>query len=203
MAKPKKQKLPAHTYIAEKASATAESETAASETATSATAAQPAEADIDFDPSEFAQEPPPVPEPVRQVVTEPAQSPAPPAPQSELKPQSEMKPSPDPYAIAGDYAAGVRLLESRRRREMQIRFDEKPGPETIEKVKAGGFRWNPGEKAWTHRVTQDSGPTVRVEAEKLFQEVSGSLRKERGIDSGHAARVEADRQQGGQEAEIW
>lgn len=36
--------------------------------------------------------------------------------------------APDPFGIASDNVAGVRLLENRRDRLMVIKFEEKPGP---------------------------------------------------------------------------
>src|SRR5260221_6940345 len=62
---------------------------------------------------------------------------------------------PDPYGIAKDNAAGVRLFESRQDRQMAIKFgdgtvEQKPSQAVIDKVKEAGYRWNPRERVWTH-----------------------------------------------------
>ena len=93
-------------------------------------------------------------------------------------------PTPDPYEIAGDYAAGVRLFESRRDRQMAIKFDEKPGQPVIDKLKESGYRWNQTDRIWTHPVHQESALSTRIDAERLYQEVRQMIRQEKGIDTG-------------------
>src|SRR5438128_12410954 len=63
--------------------------------------------------------------------------------------------APDPFGIAADYAAGVRLLESRYDRQVAIKFGEgrpedKPSQAVIDKLKEAGFRWNPQHKIWAY-----------------------------------------------------
>jgi hypothetical protein len=96
---------------------------------------------------------------------------------------------PDPFSIAGDYLAGVRLFESRQDRQMAIKFGEgrpedKPSQEVIGKLKEAGFRWNPTDRIWTHPVWPASAMSTRIGAEKLYQEVCQIIRKEKGIEPG-------------------
>jgi len=91
---------------------------------------------------------------------------------------------PDPFGIASDFAAGVRLFESRQDRLMAIKFDEKPSQEVIDKLKDSGFRWNPRDKVWVHPIRVESARTTRIEAERLYQEVRQMIRQDKGIESG-------------------
>jgi hypothetical protein len=90
----------------------------------------------------------------------------------------------DPFGIAGDYEAGVRLLESRRYRQMVIKFEEKPSPEVLERVKSAGYRWSPNDKAWVQSIPRESARATRIEAERLYQEVRDMIRQDKGIDAG-------------------
>jgi hypothetical protein len=94
----------------------------------------------------------------------------------------------DPFEIAVDAVAGVRLFESRRDRQMAIKFGEgrvedKPSQAVIDKLKAAGFHWNRTNKIWAHPVTPDSAMSARIEAERLYQEVRGMIRQEKGIET--------------------
>lgn len=100
--------------------------------------------------------------------------------------KKEYTPAPDPFGIASDYVAGVRLSESRRFRKMLLAFDEKPSQAVIDKLKESGFRWEPTEKVWT-RELRDNPMTVRIEADRAFNEVSKMIRTERNIE--HSAGV--------------
>jgi hypothetical protein len=90
----------------------------------------------------------------------------------------------DPFGIAGDYAVGVRLIEDRQDRLMVLKFDEKPSQAVIDRLKDAGFRWNPRDKAWVYPIRPDFARTIRVEAERLYQEVRGMIRQEKGIEAG-------------------
>lgn len=90
----------------------------------------------------------------------------------------------DPFGIAGDYEAGVRLFESRRNRLMAIKFEEKPGQEVLDLVKSAGYRWNANDYMWVHPIEADSAMTTRIDAERLYQEVRGMIRQAKGIESG-------------------
>jgi hypothetical protein len=93
-------------------------------------------------------------------------------------------PTPDPFEIAGDYVAGVRLFESRRDRQMAIKFDDKPGQLVIGALKALDYRWNPTEQIWVHPVSRESAMGTRIDAERLYQEVRQMVREEKGIVAG-------------------
>jgi hypothetical protein len=88
--------------------------------------------------------------------------------------------APDPFGIAGDYVAGVRLFDSKQDRQMVIKFDEKPSQPVIDKMKEAGYRWNGPDKVWTHPASM----SARIEAERLYQEVRQMIRKEKGIETG-------------------
>ncbi len=92
--------------------------------------------------------------------------------------------APDPFSLAGDYVVGVQLFESKRDRQMAIKFNEKPGQAVIDKLKDSGYRWNGFEKVWTHPVPHESALSTRIGAERLYQELRQMLREEKGIESG-------------------
>ncbi len=92
--------------------------------------------------------------------------------------------APDPFGIAGDNMAGVRLFESREDRVMAIKFEEKPGPAVLDKLKDAGYRWNPRDKVWVYPVRPEAARTTRIDAERLYQEVRGMIRQDKGIESG-------------------
>src|ERR1700693_4460987 len=95
----------------------------------------------------------------------------------------------DPFGIATDNLAGVRLFESKRDRQMAIKFGEgrpedKPSQAVIDTMKEAGFRWNPSDRIWAHPVRSDSAMTTRIDAERLYQEVRQMIRQEKGIETG-------------------
>jgi hypothetical protein len=89
-------------------------------------------------------------------------------------------PAPDPFQFAHDNLAGVRLLESRKYREMQIAFDEKPSPQVIDKAKECGFRWNNQEKLWALKLNPSTANRDRVEGQRAYREIADMIRAERG-----------------------
>jgi len=89
----------------------------------------------------------------------------------------------DPFGIAGDYLAGVRLFESKQDRQMALKFEDKPSQAVIDKLKEAGYRWNPVDKIWAHPVRSDSAMSARIEAERLYQEVRQMIRQEKGIET--------------------
>jgi hypothetical protein len=98
-------------------------------------------------------------------------------------------PAPDPFGIASDYVVGVRLFESKRDRQMAIKFGEgrpedKPSQEVIDTMKEAGYRWNPSNKIWAHPVRFDSAMSTRIDAERLYQKVCEMIRTEKGIETG-------------------
>ncbi len=95
--------------------------------------------------------------------------------------------APDPFGIAKDNLAGVRLFESKRDRQMAIMFGEgrpedKPSQPVIDLLKEGEYRWNPRDRVWTHPVRPDTAITTRIEAEWLFQQIRQMIRQEKGIE---------------------
>src|ERR1022692_286460 len=62
--------------------------------------------------------------------------------------QKKYVPAPDPFGLAVDNVAGVRLFESKQDRQMAIkfgegRFEDKPSQAVIDTMKQAGYRWNP------------------------------------------------------------
>jgi hypothetical protein len=97
--------------------------------------------------------------------------------------------APDPFGIAADYLAGVRLFESKQDRQMAIKFGEgrpedKPSPAVIAKLKEAAYRWNPSDRIWARPVTPESAMRTRIEAEWLYQEIRQMIRQEKGIEPG-------------------
>ncbi len=97
--------------------------------------------------------------------------------------------SPDPFSIAADHLAGVRLFESKQDRQVAIKFGEgraedKPSLAVIDKLKEAGYRWNPSDRIWVHHVGGESAMSTRIEAERLYQEVRQMIRQEKGIEQG-------------------
>jgi hypothetical protein len=103
--------------------------------------------------------------------------------------QKKWTPAPDPFGIATDYLAGVRLFESKQDRQMAIKFGEgrpedKPSQAVIDTMKEAGYRWNPADRIWAHPVRPESAMSTRIEAERLYQEVRQMIRQEKGIEDG-------------------
>ena len=99
------------------------------------------------------------------------------------------KVAPDPFGIAKDNLAGVRLFESREDRQVAIKFgdgspESKPSQAVIDLVKEAGFRWDPRERIWAQPVRGNSAMSTRIDAERLYQEVSRMIREEKGIEPG-------------------
>jgi hypothetical protein len=103
--------------------------------------------------------------------------------------QTKRVSAPDPCGIATDNLAGVRLFESKRDRQMAIKFGEgrpedKPSQAVIDTMKEAGYRWNPSDRIWAHPVDAESAMSTRIEAERLYQEVRQMIRQEKGIQTG-------------------
>src|SRR5579871_5080821 len=103
--------------------------------------------------------------------------------------QKKRPSAPDPFGIAVDKVAGVRLFESKRDRQMAIKFGEgrpedKPSQAVIDTLKEAGYRWNPLDKIWAHPVRPESAMSTRIEAERLYQEIRQMIRQEKGIETG-------------------
>jgi hypothetical protein len=68
--------------------------------------------------------------------------------------QRKWQAAPDPFGIAKDNLAGVRLFESREDGQMAIKFgsgspEDKPSQAVIDKMKEAGYRWNMADRIWT------------------------------------------------------
>lgn len=97
-------------------------------------------------------------------------------------------PDPDPFGIAQDNVARVRLFESKQNRQMAIKFgdgdpEDRPSKAVIDELKHAGYWWNAAHRVWTHPVSPDSAMSTRIEAEQLYQELCLMIRQERGIES--------------------
>ena len=102
--------------------------------------------------------------------------------------QRKWVPPADPFGIAKDNLAGVRLFESKQDRQMAIKFgdgspEDKPSQAVIDKVKEAGYRWNPADRIWAHPVEADSAIRTRIEAGRLYEEVRQMIRQEKGIET--------------------
>ena len=102
--------------------------------------------------------------------------------------QRKWQATPDPFGIAKDNLAGVRLFESREDGQMAIKFgsgrpEDKPSQAVIDKMKEAGYRWNMADRIWTFPVRPDSAMSTRIDAEKLYQEVRQMIREEKGIEA--------------------
>jgi hypothetical protein len=94
----------------------------------------------------------------------------------------------DPFVIAVDAVADIRLFESRDDRQMAIKFGEgraedKPSQAVIDKLKEAGFRWNRTHRIWARPLTPESSMSIRIEAERLYQEIRGMIRQEKGVET--------------------
>jgi hypothetical protein len=101
--------------------------------------------------------------------------------------QKKWPTAPDPFGIAQDNVAGVRLFESKRDRQMAIKFgdggpEHKPSQAVIDRIKEAGYRWSPADRVWTYPVRADAAMSIRIEAEQLYQEVRQMIREEKGIE---------------------
>jgi len=103
--------------------------------------------------------------------------------------QRERNVIPDPFGIASDTVARVRLFESRREHVMALKFgdggpEDKPSQAVRDKLKEAGYHWIPTQRYWAHGVDRDSGRQTRIDAERLFQEVRQMIRHEKGAEAG-------------------
>lgn len=90
----------------------------------------------------------------------------------------------DPFGIAGDTMAGVRLFEYRKDRQMGIKFEDKPSQAILDRMKEAGYRWNPKDMLWVRPFEAETARVSRVEAERLYREVRDTIRQDKGIEPG-------------------
>jgi hypothetical protein len=88
---------------------------------------------------------------------------------------------PNPFGVRGDYEAGVRLLEDRRFRQMQLAFAEKPSEAVRQAVRDAGFQWRAGEQVWTLQINPEKGWQTRARAHEAFERAAELLRQELGL----------------------
>jgi hypothetical protein len=86
----------------------------------------------------------------------------------------------DPYVIAADPVLGVRLYESKRDRQMAIKFDEKPSRAVLDRMHDAGWVWKQAYRIWAHALTPESAVSTRINAERLYQEICKMIRQEIG-----------------------
>ena len=89
----------------------------------------------------------------------------------------------DPFGIAIDTVAGVELFESKRDRQMAIKFDKKPPQAIIDKMHAAQWTWKQADQIWAYPLREESARTTRINADRLYQEVRQMLRQDLGIGS--------------------
>ena len=115
----------------------------------------------------------------------PATEPSPDKPSfAERVGKKNWRPAPDPFGIASDYIAGIRLLEYKQDRQMAIKFEEKPSQAVLEKLKEAGYHWNAKDRRWAHPLREGSAHTTREEATDLYNEILRMMQQEKGIEAG-------------------
>jgi hypothetical protein len=90
----------------------------------------------------------------------------------------------DPFGIAIDPVAGVRLFESKQDRQMAIKFEEKPSRAVLDRMHEAGWTWKSADKIWARPLMPESARSTRIEAERFYQEVRNMVREEKGLDTG-------------------
>jgi hypothetical protein len=100
--------------------------------------------------------------------------------------QKQRTPLPDPFGLATDHIAGVKLFEGRQDRQMAIMFGEgraedKPSQEVIDALKGAGYRWKPADRIWAHPIRYESARSTRIDAKRLYDEICGMIRQEKGL----------------------
>lgn len=93
---------------------------------------------------------------------------------------------PNPFGVRQDAAAGVRLLEDRRFKQVQLQFADKPSEDVRRAVREGGFRWLQEEGVWAKQIDREKGWQTRADADALFERVAALIREEKGVAREHA-----------------
>lgn len=96
--------------------------------------------------------------------------------------QRQRPSAPDPFGVATD-TVGIRHFDSMRDSQVAFKFGEKPSQAIIDKLKESGYRWQPADKIWAHAYGGNPS-TVRIEGERLYQELRQMMRQEKGIEAG-------------------
>src|SRR5579862_1101380 len=87
--------------------------------------------------------------------------------------QKKYVPGPDPFPVARDSLANVRLFYSDEDRQVAIKFGEglpedKPSDAVLDKMREAGFRWNNTHRIWAHPF-RESAVTARIKGEQVYQ----------------------------------
>jgi hypothetical protein len=103
--------------------------------------------------------------------------------------QKRRVPDPDPFPVAGDTDAGVRLFQSKRDQWMAIMFGDgspqaKPSQAILDKMHEAGWKWKSKYRIWALPFTPESGMRTHIEAERFYQDVCKMIRQEQGIAAG-------------------
>jgi len=101
--------------------------------------------------------------------------------------QRKWVPLPDPFQLAVDNVAGVRLFVSRQDGQMAIKFGEgrsedKPSQAVLDTMRNAGYRWDWSERIWAHPVLPESAISTHVEAKRLYKDVCQMIRQEKSIE---------------------
>lgn len=88
---------------------------------------------------------------------------------------------PNPFGFRHDAVAGVRLLEDRRFKQLQLRFVAKPSEAVRAVVAEAGWRWRPQEEHWTKQIDAEKGWQTRADADALYERVVTTIRAEMGV----------------------
>lgn len=109
----------------------------------------------------------------------------PPEPQTGAEPQ-ERKPHPTHWFMAinlGDTNASPKMHLGRSNgfQQMQLRFDEKPDAETIQKLRDAGWKYRGQEKVWSLQLDPEARATTQLNAERLFSEIGNAIRAGKGL----------------------
>jgi hypothetical protein len=99
------------------------------------------------------------------------------------------KPTPDPFPVASDRLAGVRLYVSEQDGQVAIKFGDgspadKPSEDVIDKMRQAGFDFDWDHRIWRHRFDDETRRQVGIKGEQLYQQVRQMIREERGIAPG-------------------
>ena len=81
-----------------------------------------------------------------------------------------------------DRVAGVKLLEHHHPFLSVIRFEEKPSEPVRKKMHEAGFKWVGENKEWVRPINFESRVQDRLIADRTFDEVAETIRKEKGIN---------------------
>lgn len=93
---------------------------------------------------------------------------------------------PNPFGFRQDAVAGVRLLEDRRFKQVQLKFADKPSDAVRQAVREAGFRWLQEAGVWAKQIDRERGWQTRAEAEEVFGRVAALIREEKGLTREHA-----------------